>query len=176
MRNRTGHRHRADLAGRAHAGGADGAGRPVLTQRITTSVLALLVDMGYAPLTEVALGNGRRADVLAVDDKGGVLAVEIKSGLADFRADSKWPDYLPFCDRFFFAVDTGFPMGVLDMPDTRPETVGIIVADAYGADIVRPAPQRGMNGNRRRTVIRSMARQGALRLAAARIGTARADG
>ena len=112
-------------------------------------VCRLLDEMGICPLVEVPLGTGRRADVLGQDSKGRFVIVEIKSGLADFRADTKWCDYRNHCDRLFFGVGNDFPLDVL------PADVGIIVADRFGAEIRREAPLQPMaQGLRRKQAIR----------------------
>lgn len=126
---------------------------------ITRGVVRLMSDLGYAPLTEFKLTNKRRVDVCALGSDGDFTVVEVKSSLADFRADGKWHEYLPFCDTFYFAVGPDFPQGVL------PEDCGLIVADAYEAAIVRPAEKDPMNGNRRRVQTLRFARTGASRLA-----------
>ena len=80
-------------------------------ERLARGVCRGLAALGYAALTEFPLGNGRRADVIAVNGAGETLIVEIKCSVADFRADRKWPAYLEFCDAFYFAVPAGFPLG-----------------------------------------------------------------
>lgn len=120
----------------------------------------LLRDMGYASLTEFRLSSGRRADVAGIDRKGAIFIVEIKSSLTDFQADEKWPSYLAHCDRFAFAVGEDFPIDVLP-----PET-GLIVADHYGAALIRPAPESPMKPNLRKKETLSFARQAAARLGA----------
>lgn len=116
---------------------------------LARGVCRLLDAMGYTPICEAPLGTGRRADVLALRANGRFAIVEIKSGLADFRSDQKWPDYLPHCDRFYFAVPDGFPREVL------PEDTGLIIADRFAAELVREAPLSAMNnGLRRRQAIR----------------------
>src|SRR5262249_35206509 len=90
---------------------------------ICRGVARLLKAHGLAAVSEVALANGRRADVAGVADSNEIWIVEIKSCLEDFRADQKWPEYREFCDRLFFAVAPGFPLDVLP-PDT-----GLIIAD-----------------------------------------------
>src|SRR4051812_49841300 len=92
---------------------------------ICRGVCRTLAEAGYATLTEVTLATGRRVDVMAIDRRGEILVVEIKSSVADFRADRKWQDYLEFCDRFAFAVAPDFPQALL------PAEVGLMVADAY---------------------------------------------
>lgn len=113
---------------------------------LARGVCRAVEDLGYAALTEFPLGNGRRVDVIALGSGGETVIVEIKSCAADFRADRKWMEYLPHCDLFYFAVPDGFPLGLL------PEDCGLMVADAYGAAIRRPAPRRPMNGARRRAL------------------------
>lgn len=120
----------------------------------------LLADMGYDSLTEFKLKSRRRADVIGLDGAAHFVIVEIKSSLADYRADAKWPEYRPFCDAFYFAVAEGFPVEVLDAD------CGILIADAYDAAVLRPAPAIPMNGNRRRHQVLSFARTAARRLGA----------
>ena len=116
---------------------------------LARGVCRLLDAMGVCPLVEVPLGTGRRADVLGQDSKGRFVIVEIKSGLADFRADTKWEDYRDHCDRLYFAVGADFPQDVL------PASAGLIVADRFGAEIRREAPLQPMAaGLRRRQAIR----------------------
>ena len=122
--------------------------------------------MGYAALRELSLSNGRRADLVGVGKTGDVVIVEIKSCLADFKADNKWQEYLPFSDEFYFAVDANFPIDVLSDAAALPETTGIIVADGYGGDVIRSALARKLHPARRRTVHLKMARVGAHRLSA----------
>jgi hypothetical protein len=100
---------------------------------ICRGVARVLKAHGFVAVSEVALANGRRADVAAVAQGGEIWIVEIKSSLEDFRADQKWPDYRDFCDRLFFAVAPAFPREILP-----PET-GLIVADRYGGEILRQA-------------------------------------
>ena len=114
--------------------------------------------MAQVSLTEFSLKSGRRADVLALDGDGTFTIVEIKSSLADFRADQKWPDYLEFCDSFYFAVPQGFPIDIL------PEDEGLMIADRWDAAIVRPAAERAMHASRRKALTLRFARQAALRL------------
>ena len=123
-------------------------------------VCRLLADMGYDTLTEFKLKSRRRADVIGLDGGAQFVIVEVKSSLADYRADGKWPEYRPFCDAFYFAVAEGFPVDVLAAD------CGVMVADAYHADILRPAPAQPMNGNRRRHQVLRFALTAARRLGA----------
>lgn len=139
----------------------EGQGRPEVTAAVATGVCTLLAAHGFAPLLEVALANGRRADAMGIGPRGEVWIVETKSGLADYAADGKWPDYLDFCDAFFFGVAEGFPLEIL------PDGVGVIVADRYGGEIIRPAPVRPLAGARRKAVTLRFARTAAMRLSGA---------
>ncbi len=111
-----------------------------------------------ATLTEFTLRTGRRVDVIGVDDEGRITIVEIKTSVADFRSDGKWPEYLDFCDYFYFAVPEDFPRELL------PGECGLMVADAYEALILVPAEARPVNGSRRRALILRFARAAAQRL------------
>jgi len=135
------------------------------TDRITTGAERLLIELGYAPLREVPLTNGRRVDLIGLNRKGKLVVVEVKSGLADFRSDGKWQQYLDYCHQFYFAVDTDFPRTLLDEPTSLPDITGIIVADKYGGDIIRAATTRKVNAARAKTLVHKMARTGAMRLA-----------
>ena len=131
--------------------------RPETTLGVTRGAARLLADMGYAPLLEVCLPNGRRADVMALGRKGDIVIVEVKSGLEDFRVDRKWPEYAPFCDAFFFAVAPEFPDDVL------PDAPGLIVADSFGGAVVRDAPVTALAPARRKALTIAFGRLAALR-------------
>lgn len=113
---------------------------------------------GFACLPEVTLPNGRRVDLLALGPREKIWIIEIKSSLEDFRSDQKWTEYLEFCDAFAFAVGPEFPRDIL------PETAGLIIADRFGADVVRMPTQQALLAPRRKALITRMARIGALRL------------
>lgn len=129
-----------------------------LAQQLARGVARTLGDLGYASLFEFTLRSGRRVDVMAIEAGGEIVIVEIKISLEDFRSDTKWPEYLEFCDRFFFAVPEGFPSEIL------PEDCGLMIADAYGASILREAPALGLNGSRRRAQVLRFALAAAQRL------------
>jgi hypothetical protein len=118
----------------------------------------LLRAAGWASLTELALPSGRRADIVALAADSSLAIVEIKSSLADFRADRKWQDYRLHSDQLFFAVSPDMPLEVL------PSDTGLIVADAFGAEIVREAPVHRMAGARRRAMLIRFATAAADRL------------
>ncbi len=126
--------------------------------RLCRGVRRALAARGQISVAEVPLASGRRADILAVDAGGLVTIVEIKSSVTDFRTDHKWPDYVPFCDRFYFAVDERFPLALV------PETCGLMVADAYDAAFLREPAEHRLNPARRRSVLLRFARTAALRL------------
>src|SRR5262245_16612161 len=119
--------------------------------RLARGVCRHLGALGYGTLTEFPLSSGRRVDVIGLDGQGGVVIVEIKSSVEDYRGDRKWSEYLEFCDAFYFAVPEGFPQELL------PPDHGLMVADAYGAAIVRPATIVTMHGSRRRAQLLRLA-------------------
>src|SRR6202000_3504765 len=87
--------------------------RPETTDAVTRGAARLFVALGYAPLAEVVLPNGRRADIMALGPRGEIAIAEVKSSLEDYRTDRKWGEYAPFCDLFYFAVDPRFPRQAL---------------------------------------------------------------
>lgn len=132
-------------------------------QRLARGVARHLAGHGFACLTEFVPAPGLRVDLAALGPAGEIWIVECKSGLADFRADGKWQGYLPWCDRFFWAVDIAFPASVL------PADTGLIRADAHDADIARHGPETRLAGARRAALTRRFARAAAFRLAGLRL-------
>jgi hypothetical protein len=118
--------------------------RSDLALRLARGVSRRLAELGYATLTEFRVGDARRADVAGLDRAGRFVIVEIKSSIEDFRSDGKWTDYLAHCDAFYFAVAEDFPRAIL------PAEHGLMVADEHDAAILRAAPERVMNAQRRR--------------------------
>ena len=100
--------------------------------------------LGHSIVTELPLANGRRADVVGLSAAGDVFIVEIKSCLLDYRTDSKWQDYLDFCDKLYFAVAPEFPCEVI------PENAGLILADRYGAELLREPAEARLSAARRK--------------------------
>ncbi len=125
---------------------------------VQRGVCRMLRMAGFAAITEYSLASGRRADVIAISPKGRIMIVEIKSSIADYRADAKWPEYWAFCDQLFFAVPTD-----LD-PEIIPSEAGLIVADAWGAEIVRCPTERPIPAARRKSLTLGLARAAAMRL------------
>lgn len=109
-------------------------------------------------LAEVPLRNGRRADLMGIDGKGLVVIVEIKVARADLLGDAKWPDYLDFCDRFYWGLPPALDRTPLESEVYRPQTCGVIVADGYDAEILRPAALAPLAAARRKTQIEHLAR------------------
>ena len=118
----------------------------------------LLGGLGFFGVTEMSLANNRRADIAAVGPSGEIWMVEVKSSIADFRSDSKWPEYMPFCDQLYFAVASDFPQELI------PDETGLIVADAFGGAGIRDAPEDRLPAARRKAVTLRMARLAAMRL------------
>ncbi len=139
---------------RAALGGPQSAA----AREICRGVVRVLAAHGLTALAELPLPNGRRADVVGIGPDGMLWIVEIKSSLEDFRADRKWPEYREFSDRLFFAVGTEFPRDVL------PEDAGLIVADRYGGEIVRAAPEIRLPAPKRKAMTLRLARASASRL------------
>jgi len=114
--------------------------------------------LDYSTLTELPLLTGRRADIVALAMDATIIIVEIKSSVADFRADAKWREYRAHCDKFYFAIPESVPV------DIMPEDAGLILADAYGGDILRQAPEYRMAPATRRAVLMRFAHAAAHRL------------
>ncbi|MQX35430.1 MmcB family DNA repair protein [Roseospira navarrensis] len=129
-----------------------------MTRGVTRGVCRHLANTGHAVLTEFKLPNRRRADVVALDADGRVIVIEVKSALADYRADGKWREYLPYCDAFAFAVAETFPLDVL------PEDCGLLVADPFGAEVVRWQTLAPLHPSRRRAMTLRFARLAGERL------------
>lgn len=127
-------------------------------QRLARGVCRHLLDHDFVSIEEFAPERGKRVDVMALGPKGEIWVVECKSGRADFRADAKWHGYLDWCDRYFWAVDETFPTDLL------PDGTGLIIADAYNAEIIRMGEEAKLAGARRTALVRKFARHAALRL------------
>ena len=131
-------------------------------QLLARGVSRHLLGHDFVTLEEVVPTPGLRVDVMALGPKGEIWVIECKSGRADFRTDRKWQGYLDWCDRFFWAVDADFPTDLL------PQGTGLILADAYDAEILRMGPQTPLAGARRKMMVQKFARHAALRLQALR--------
>jgi len=131
--------------------------RPDVTLEVTRGAARLMVGMGFAPLAEVALPNGRRADLMALGPKGEIAIVEVKSSIEDYRVDRKWGEYAPFCELFYFAVAPEFPRQVLA------KGPGLIIADRFGGAVLAESPHIPLAPARRRALTLAFARLAALR-------------
>jgi hypothetical protein len=131
--------------------------RPETTEAVTRGAARLWVALGWAPLAEVPLPNGRRADLMVLSPRGEIAIVEVKSSLEDYRVDRKWGEYAPFCDQFYFAVAPEFPREIL------PEGPGLIVADGFGGAVLTPSPVTPLAGARRKALTLAFGRLAALR-------------
>lgn len=126
--------------------------------RIQRGVCRLLRASGFATLLEFPLASGRRADVIGLSGNGSFWIVEIKSSIADFRADWKWQEYWEFCDRLYFAIPPDMPQEIM------PDAAGLMVADQWGAEILRHPGEMPLNASRRKALTLRFARAAALRL------------
>lgn len=133
---------------------------PERTALVRRATARLCLHLGWAPVHEMPLPNGRRADIMALRPDGGLVCIEIKSGLRDFITDSKWPAYRDFCDALFFAVDDGFPDALI------PGDTGLIVVADFMAVLVREAPSHPLAPSRRRALLQRFAILAATRLVA----------
>jgi len=125
---------------------------------IQRGALRYLAARGLMGVPEFSLASGRRADIAAIDGRGEVWVIEIKSSVIDFRTDRKWSQYRVHCDRLFFAVGPDFPVDIL------PEDTGVMIADHFGAGLVREAPHHPMPGPTRKALTLRLARTAAGRL------------
>jgi hypothetical protein len=126
--------------------------------KVARGTARLLHAHGFCVVSELSLASGRRADLVALGTDGEIWIVEIKSSVADFRADAKWMDYRMHCDRLFFATTVEVPCEIF------PKDTGLIVADAYGAHMVCEAPEHRLHASTRKSMTMSIARAAALRL------------
>jgi hypothetical protein len=128
--------------------------------RVARGTQRLLSSLGLSCVSELPLASGRRADLVALRGDGELWIVEIKSSIEDLRVDRKWPEYRQYCDRLFFATADHVPLEIF------PEDAGLILADAYGAAIIREAPEHRLHAATRRSMMLSFARTAAGRLQA----------
>jgi hypothetical protein len=131
-------------------------------QLLARGVCRHLLGHDFVTVEELVPAPGLRVDVMALGPRGEIWVVECKSSRTDFVSDAKWHRYLDWCDRYFWAVDSDFPAALL------PEGTGLIVADAYDAEIVRMGPETKLAGARRKVMLQKFARHAALRWHAAR--------
>ncbi|MGE4321443.1 MAG: MmcB family DNA repair protein [Sphingobium sp.] len=133
---------------------------------VARGTLRLFSRHDMCGIMEVPLPNGRRADIMALDSAGRVTIVEIKCSRADLLGDRKWTDYFDYCDRFYWAVPAGFDLAPFEGEALWPGRSGLIVADRYDAELVRPAPIEPLAAARRKAETIRFARRAARRLTA----------
>jgi len=117
-------------------------------------------------LREMALPNGRRADLMGIDARGLLVIVEIKVSRADLLGDAKWPEYLDYCDRFYWGLAPVLDRAPLESEAYRPDACGVIVADGYDGEIVRHAPLTRLAPARRKAQTQRLSRCALRRLTA----------
>ena len=127
-------------------------------QLLARGVCRRLISHDFVCIEEFVPERGLRVDVMALGPKGEIWVIECKSSRADFQGDAKWQRYLDWCDRYFWAVDQDFPTDLL------PEGTGLLIADAYDAEIIRMAPEDKLPPARRTALTRRFARHAARRL------------
>lgn len=133
-------------------------GRPATTALVARGACRHLRALGFGVVAELGLASGRRADLACLGPKGEFWIVEVKSSLEDFRTDRKWPDYRLHCDRLLFAVAPDFPVALL------PDDAGLLIADSYGAVLVREGPHHPLPGATRKSMLVRFGLVAALRL------------
>jgi hypothetical protein len=133
--------------------------RPDITMAVCRGACRLMRQSGRTVVLEMPLPDGRRADIFAVGADGELTIVEVKSSIEDWRVDVKWPDYLGWCDRLYFAVPIDFPQVLI------PEEIGLIVADAYGGEVLRHPTRQPVAAARRKSLLIDCARLASDRLA-----------
>ncbi len=131
-------------------------------QKLARGVARHLTSHGFVSVEEFVPARGLRVDVIGLGPKGEIWVIECKSSRADFQSDSKWQGYLEWCDRYFWAVDLEFPTELL------PDETGLIIADSYGAEIIRMGPEAKLAPARRKKMIQKFATDAARRLLALR--------
>ncbi|MFI5002801.1 MAG: MmcB family DNA repair protein [Reyranellales bacterium] len=133
--------------------------RPDVTIAVCRGACRLMRQAGHSVLLELPLPDGRRADIFAVGGSGELTIVEVKSSVEDWRVNEKWPDYLDWCDLLYVAVPVDFPQALI------PGEIGLIVADAYGGEVLRHPSRRPVAAGRRKALLVDCARLASERLA-----------
>lgn len=145
---------------------ADVLPSPMGAAAVTRGVMRLFARNDIFAAPEISLRNNRRTDLMGIDARGQIIIVEIKTARADLLGDGKWTEYLEYCDRFYWAVPAGFDAAPLQRDIFQPERCGLIVADAYDGEIVRPAATHPLAVARRKNETMRLARAAMRRLTA----------
>ena len=122
------------------------------TKRITDAIARSYYEQGNGVLREFKLKIKRRVDLVTINDKGWITIIEIKSSVADFRNDKKWNEYIEWADQFYFGVAHNFPIEIL------PKEHGIITTDGFDMHEAQPSPVQKLDGSRRKTLFRKLAK------------------
>jgi len=138
---------------------------PLVARDVARGITRMFFQADLFALCEAPLPNGRRADMIALSAKGELTIIEIKVSKADLVGDRKWTDYLDYCDRFYWAVPAGFDLRPFEDGCRSDPCAGLIVADRYGAEVIREAPVRPLAAARRKAEVLRFARRAARRLA-----------
>lgn len=140
---------------------------PLLASDVVRGISRLFARNDIWCLPEMSLRSGRRADLMGIDAKGHIIIVEVKVSRADLLGDGKWPDYLAYCDRFYWGLAPSLDRACLETEAFLPASCGIIVGDGYDAEILRPAPTHKLPASRRKVEIERLARASLRRLVCA---------
>ena len=146
---------------------SDGKAAAIVAADVVRGIMRLFARNDIWCLPEMPLKGGRRADLMGIDAKGQAVLVEIKVSRADLLGDGKWTDYLDHCDRFYWGLSASLDRAVMTSAAFRPEICGLIVADGYDAEILRPAPLLPLAAARRKVEVERLARAGLRRMAVA---------
>ncbi|MEH6791020.1 MmcB family DNA repair protein [Parasphingorhabdus sp.] len=135
------------------------SGELTAAQAVARGVARMFLRHDIMVLPEVSLRNRRRADLMGIDARGQIVIVEIKVARSDLLSDAKWSEYLEYCDRFYWALPIGFDASPVNRPEFLPERTGLIIADAYDGEMVRPAATETLAPARRKTETMRLARR-----------------
>ena len=142
----------------------DSISAPLSAADVARGIGRLFWNRRSVCLTEVMLPGGRRVDMMILGDDGTLSVVEIKVSVADLRGDRKWPDYLGWCDEFYWGIPAGFDATLLDEACFEPGHCGLIVADRFGAEMLRQPRADRLAAARRKKATSLFARTAAARL------------
>ena len=142
----------------------DDQASPLTARDVARGIGRLFWQQGRTALTEVCLPGGRRVDVMALGADGSLAVVEIKVAVSDLRGDRKWPDYLQWCDEFYWGIPAGFDPALLEEECFSPGSCGLLVADRFGAEQLRAAAPDRLNAARRKRAVQLFARTASARL------------
>ena len=114
------------------------------SRQILQKTMRFLSLKGYQVLTEFALPNKKRVDIIAINSKKKIIIVEVKSNKKSLRVDKKWKHYLSYCNYFFFAVN-----GSLKLKDYS-NNVGVIQNSQKGTKIVKKSNYKNISESKKK--------------------------